>query len=57
MFKTGFRIGGLFDGLEPVLGSDFEHSYIITCSKRGSEFAVLVMVCDRFWDRFFSSRI
>ena len=57
MFKTGFIIGGLFDVLEPVLGSDFEHLYIITCSKHGSEFAVLVMVWDRFWDRVLSIRI
>ena len=40
MFKTWFRIRGLFDCLEPVFGSDFEHSYLITCSKFGSEFAV-----------------
>ena len=40
MFKTWFRIRGLFDGLELVLGSDFERSYSITCSKRGSKLRV-----------------
>ena len=57
MFTTSFRIGGLFDGLEPVLGSDFEHSYLLTCSIFGSEFAVFLMVWDWFGDRILSIRI
>ena len=40
MLKTGFRICGLCDGLEPVLESGFEHSYLIMCSKRGSKITV-----------------
>ena len=47
----------IFHGLGPLFESDFEHSYLITCSKFGSNFAVFVMVWDWFRDRILSIRI
>ena len=57
MFKTGFRICDLCDGLRPVLGSGFEHLYLITFSKLGSDLVVFLMVWNRFWDGVLGIRI
>ena len=57
MFTFWFRIGGIFDGLGLVWRSDFEHSYLITCSTFGSELAVFLMIWNRFWNRILSIRI